>query len=351
MRQTVVPGVWSWSRWQPDRDLDFNSFFIEHESGNLIVDPLEPDEETLAELRRRGAAAVLVTNRDHERASAQVAEALEAPVIASALDSPLLTRAADRLVEPGDVLYGWTVLGFDGLKTPGEIALVDRRRDAALVGDALWGKPAGALTIMPKVADADRAALSLRSLRAAHVRHLLVGDGACIFGNAYEAIGAALGTRDGVLANRINVDELRYARGPSDVPPFSGGFAELGWLLGAEKLSYAVGHLRTGEHYCPYHWHTAEEEAFVVLGGAPTLRTPRGTFTLRRGDVVAFPTVPDGAHRLWNDGAEDAVVLMIANTDPHDVCWYPDSKKFVVEATGTLVRDFPQLDYFEGEKA
>jgi len=351
MRQTVVPGVWSWSRWQPDRGLDFNSFFVmpEHGEENLVVDPLEPDEETLAELRSRGVAAVLVTNRDHERASAAVAEATGAPVIASALDGPLLARAPDRTVEPGDVLFGWTVLGFDGLKTPGEIALVDRRRNAAIVGDSLWGKPAGALVVMPKVADPDRAVLSLRALRAAHVEHLLVGDGACIFGNAYDAIGAALDARDGVLASRANLDELRWMRFDNDPAPFTGAVAEIGWLLGASKLGYAAGRLRRGEHYCPYHWHTREEELFVVISGTPMLRTPRGEFALRAGDVIAFPAAPSGVHRLWNDAEEDAVVFMVANSDSGDVCFYPDSRKFVVEATGTLVHDHPELDYFHGE--
>ena len=350
MRQTVVPGVWSWSVWQPDRGLDFNSFFIEHAEGNLVVDPLEPDEETLAGLRSRGVAAVLVTNRDHERASAALAQATGAPVIASTLDAPLLARPADRTVEPGEVLFGWRVVGFDGLKTAGEIALVDRRRNAAIVGDALWGKPAGALTIMPKVADLGRAALSLRALRATHVDHLLVGDGACVFGNAFDAIGTALGAPDGILINRINMEELRYQRFPGDPPPFGGSeMAEIGWLLGARKLSYASGRMKRGDHYCPYHWHTAEEELFVVMAGTPTLRTPRGTFALRPGDVVAFPADPSGAHRIWNDAEQDADVLMIASADLGDVCSYPDSKKFVVEATGTLVRDHPQLDYFDGE--
>jgi uncharacterized cupin superfamily protein len=349
MRQTVVPGVWSWSRWQPDRGLDFNAFFIETSEGNLVVDPLEPDDETLADLVSRGVATVLVTNRDHERASASVSQATGAKVIASALDAPLLAQVVSRTVEPGDVVHGWTVLGFDGLKTAGEIALLDRTRRAAIVGDALWGKPAGALTIMPKVADQQRAALSLRALRAAHVEHLLVGDGACVFGNAYAAIGAALGACEGILANRVNLDEVRYLHFASDPPPYGGAMGELGWLLGARRLSYAVGRLRRGEHYCPYHWHTAEEELFVVMSGTPMLRTPAGTFALRQGDVVAFPTDASGAHRLWNDAAEDAVVLMVANADPGDVCFYPDSQKVMVEATGTILRDHPELDYFDGE--
>jgi uncharacterized cupin superfamily protein len=71
------------------------------------------------------------------------------------------------------------------------------------------------------------------------------------------------------------------------------------------------------------HWHTREEELFVVLSGTPTLRTPRGTAKLRPGDCIAFRTDPGGAHRLENHADEDALVLLIANTDRGDVCYYP----------------------------
>jgi uncharacterized cupin superfamily protein/glyoxylase-like metal-dependent hydrolase (beta-lactamase superfamily II) len=351
MRKTVVPGVWSWSRWQADRGLDFNGFFIEEDEGNLVVDPIDPGEELLADLKQRGVASVVITNRDHERATAAVVAATGATVIASALDAPLLTRPVDRTVQPGDIVNGWTVLGLDGFKTAGEIVLYDRARRTAIVGDALWGTPAGALTLMPdaKLADPARAALSARQLRMYSVDNLLVGDGACVFGNAHDVIGAMLDARDGVAINRVNLDELEWVRYPSDPEPFTAAMGEVGRLIGATKLGYAVGKLGKGEHYCPYHWHTAEEELFVVLSGTPTLRTPRGTFALRPGDMVAFPTDPRGAHRIWNDSDEDALVLMVANSDPHDVCYYPDSEKFVVEATGTLVREHPQLDYFDRE--
>jgi uncharacterized cupin superfamily protein len=352
MRKTVVPGVWSWSRWQPDRGLDFNGFFVETPGGNVAVDPIEPDEETLAELRERGVAAVLVTNRDHERSTAAVVAATGAQVIASALDAPLLQHPVDRTVVPGDVLFGWTVLGLDGFKTAGEIVLYSRERRTAIVGDALWGTPAGALTLMPdaKLADPQRAALSARTLRAYSIDHLLVGDGACVFGNARAVIDAMLDAREGVFLNRVNVDELDFVNGHDGNEPFGDDTAEVGRLLGAEKLGYAVARLQRGDHYCPLHWHTAEEELFVVLAGTPSMRTPRGTFALRAGDIIAFPTNAGGAHRLFNDADAEAVVLLVANTNPADTCFYPDSRKHVVEATGTLVRDHPQLDYFDGER-
>ncbi len=351
MRKTVVPGVWSWSRWQPDRDLDFNGFFVEGADGNLVIDPVEPDDPTLAGLRERGVAAVVVTNRDHERATAAVVAATGAQVIASALDAPLLAQRADRTVGPGEVVYGWTVIGLDGFKTAGEIALYDPARRAAIVGDALWGTPAGALTLMPdaKLADPVRAALSARALRALRLDHLLVGDGACVFGNAHAAIGAMIDARPGALTNRVNLHDLDYV--PFLAPrPFGSRDAEVGLLLGAEKLGYTAVKLAPGQVSCPYHWHTGEEELFVVLAGTPTLRTPKGTFVLRAGDAIAFPTGSGGAHRLQNDSAEEAHVLMIANNEETtDSCFYPDSRKHVVGGTPLLARDEPALEYFDGE--
>lgn len=350
MRKTVVPGVWSWSRWQPDRDLDFNGFFVEGADGNLVVDPVELDEATLAALRERGVAAVVVTNRDHERATAAVVAATGAQVIASALDAPSLTQRVDRTVNPGDVVHGWTVVGLDGFKTPGEIALHDPARKTVIVGDALWGTPAGALTLMPdaKLADPLRATLSARALRALRLDHLLVGDGACVFGTAHAAIGALIDARPGVLTNRVNLHELDYL--PFVAPrPFGSRDAEVGLLLGAEKLGYMALKLAPGQVACPYHWHTVEEELFVVIAGTPTLRTPKGTFELRAGDAIAFPVGPVGTHRLQNDSAEEAHVLLIAYEGPGDSCFYPDSRKHVVGGTNLMARDEPALDYFDGE--
>jgi len=352
MRQTVVPGVWSWSRWQPDRAMDFNGTFVESPDGNLVIDPIDPGEALLEDFRTRGVATVVVTNRDHERATAAVVEATGAQVVASALDAPSLTVRVDRTVVPFEVVHGWTVIGLEGFKTPGEIALYDRARRTAIVGDALWGTPAGALTLMPdaKLADPARAALSARALRVRNLQHLLVGDGACVFGNAHAVIGTMLDAREGVAVNRINLfDEVDLQRDDDDPVPYRGSSGEVGRWIGAEKLGYQMMTLERGDAFCPYHWHTREEELYVVMSGTPTLRTPRGTFTLRTGDCVAFVTGAQGAHRIWNDADAPATVLAIANADRGDVCYYPDSHKLLVDQEDTLVRDQPQLGYWEGE--
>jgi uncharacterized cupin superfamily protein len=64
---------------------------------------------------------------------------------------------------------------------------------------------------------------------------------------------------------------------------------------------------------------------------------------------VCFPVGERGAHKLWNATDARCEVLMFANSDAGDVCYYPDSRKHVVDCTDTLVRSEPQLDYYEGE--
>lgn len=358
MQKTKLPGVALWSVWQPDRNLFFNTHFIERAEGNLLVDPL-PIADTDAQeiLARGGVAWIVVTNRDHVRDAAACARRFDAKVAAAAGEAEGI--AVDRVLADGDVLCGATVIALAGVKTPGEFALHFRDLDTILVGDALWGDPAGSLRLMPdtKLADPPTAVLSLRKLRARRPRHLLVGDGASIFDTAFETLSACLEARTEVYTQRVNVDELLFVHGTQtldfgvsrDVSPYVGGWAEIGWLLGAEKLGYAASRLEPGQALCPLHWHTSEEELCVVLAGTPTVRSPSGEFQLRVGDLVAFPARPSGSHSLFNASDAPCTLLLVARTEPSDTTFYPDSHKLMVEATQTMVRARPTLDYFDGE--
>jgi uncharacterized cupin superfamily protein len=353
MQPTILPGVSLWSRWQPDRALFFNAWYVHGEAGAMLVDPLDADANVLAAIDARGLDAIVVTNRDHERAAAFYAERYRAPVIAAAPDADELTVPVARRVGEGDEVCGWRVVTFAGLKTAGEFALFQPATRAAIVGDAVWGAPAGALRLMPdeKLADPARAALSLRRLLALDVRHLLTGDGTPVYERASDALQAALDARPGLAVRRINLDELVYRRRDNPAP-YGCDDAEIGFWIGARTLGYRAARLAPGEAFCPFHWHTVEEEAFVVWEGTPSLRTPAGTFALRRGDIVGFPIGAHGAHRLHNDGPETAVVLMFAATGgPSEACFYPDSHKLLVVSGDdrTMVRAEPQLDYFDGE--
>ncbi|MBD5654384.1 MAG: cupin domain-containing protein [Candidatus Eremiobacteraeota bacterium] len=352
MQQTIVSGIAMWSVWQPDRNLFFNSFFVATDDGNLAIDPLPLAEADAREIDTRGGLAwIVVTNRDHERGARDLASRTGAKIAASVAEAALLAGPIDRALAPGETIGGATVVALDGLKTPGEIALHFASRRTVILGDALWGDPAGSLRLMPdeKLGDPARAASSLRSVWALRPQHLLVGDGACIFGDAYRVLGATLEARRDSYANRINRDEAIW-REPKDEPAgYKGSLFEVGDYIGAEKLGYRLVRVEPHAASSPSHWHAAEEELFVVMTGSATLVTPRGEFALRSGDFVAFPTRASGTHKVENRTDEACEILMVANVDERDVCYYPDSRKLVVESTGVLVRDNPILDYWEGE--
>jgi uncharacterized cupin superfamily protein len=350
LQHTSIAGIAMWSKWQPDRGLYFNSYFV-HGGENLLVDPLALDEGDAQKIAAEGGVSwIVVTNRDHERDARAVARRFGAPIAASEPDAAEMSVRADRILGDGDSIGAARVVALEGLKTAGEFALHLPREETVIVGDALWGDPAGTLRMMADehLIDPVRAARSLCKLRAVRPRRLLVGDGTPIFGGAYDAINECLESRADANVNVVNLDELCFRRsyGPAN---YTADIAEVGFRLGAEKLEYRATRLDPGASFCPTHWHTGEEELFIVWEGAPTLETPRGSTVLRRGDLIAFPTREFGAHKLINHADTPATLILIANTNPYDVCFYPDSKKLLVEMTETLVRSEPMLDYYEGE--
>lgn len=88
--------------------------------------------------------------------------------------------------------------------------------------------------------------------------------------------------------------------------------ARLGPRAGSGDLGCSVVELDPGGQLAPYHLHHANEELLIVLSGTPELRTPEGTRTLAPGEVVAFPTGADGAHRVRNASDEPCRYLMVS---------------------------------------
>jgi uncharacterized cupin superfamily protein len=127
----------------------------------------------------------------------------------------------------------------------------------------------------------------------------------------------------------------------------------VGERLGAELLGATIYETPPGEKLWPYHWELGCEEFLVVVSGAPTLRTPKGERVLAPGDLVAFPEGEAGAHQLRNDSDEPFRVLIASTKSDLYVCGYPDSGKVLIDAPAhgirTMLRDAPELDYWEGE--
>jgi uncharacterized cupin superfamily protein len=118
---------------------------------------------------------------------------------------------------------------------------------------------------------------------------------------------------------------------------------ERGPELGASLYELAPGNFNV------YHFHHGSEELLIVLRGRPTLRTAEGERLLGEGEVVHFPTGPQGAHGLRND-TDDVVRYIVAGirVSP-EVVEYPDLKQITAQGrTGSqtgerlwLIHDVP----------
>ncbi len=333
LQKTTIDGVMMWSRWQPDRLMNFNSFFIVSEKGdgNVLVDPLALDEEDAKQIADRGVAWIVLTTRDHEREAAALAQRFGAKVAAPKLDVPEIKVKVDRELVEGDRIGRVTVVQLDGMKSPGEFALYLEDSATVIVGDALWGDPPGSLRTVPdaKLGDAKTAVLSLRRLWALEPKNILVGDGYCIFGGATAAIETFLKTRTEVLIYKINLDELAHWKTRKGPGRHARSQAEVGLLLGARKLGYQVFEIPPGNFATAMHLHTEEEELYVVFEGEGTIRFPFGEYSFRKGDMIAMPIGEHATHRIQNTGKEKLVVLALANNAEDDCVYYPDSDKLL----------------------
>lgn len=188
----ILPGIWQWSWFSQEKQLDFNGLFMTVGEHRVLVDPppMTPDET--AQIARGSVDYIVITNRDHEREAARYKAEFRCRVMAPELDAPQMEIEADRTYKDGELLPGgiWAVHLKDQ-KSPGECALfIQQGKGVMIVGDALIGKPAGSVSMLPpeKYADVGRAREGLRRLLKYQFDALLVGDGASILTGAKRAV-------------------------------------------------------------------------------------------------------------------------------------------------------------------
>lgn len=185
----VLPGIWQWSWFSEEKKLDFNGLFLTIGEHRILVDPPPMAAAELSQAKRGGQVDyILITNRDHERDAAALQKEFQCQVWVPAADAPQMTVKPDKTYKDGELLAGgiWAIQLSDQ-KAPGESALfIQQGKGILVVGDALIGRPPGAVAMLPaeKYADAAKAKEGLKRLLKYNFDTLLVGDGASIMTGA-----------------------------------------------------------------------------------------------------------------------------------------------------------------------
>jgi uncharacterized cupin superfamily protein len=127
----------------------------------------------------------------------------------------------------------------------------------------------------------------------------------------------------------MNIWDDDWGEQPED---WSGGGAlqkrlvDRGPLLGASVYELGPG------NFMVYHAHHGSEELLIVVRGRPTLRTPDGERVLVEGEAVHFPTGPEGAHGIRNDGEEPVRYVVAGIRVSPEIVEYPDTNQDTSQA-------------------
>lgn len=194
----IVPGVFTWSQFSDEKQLNFNGCCIARKGESVLIDPPALDEAGTRELevltsKNNGCPlkAILLTNAHHDRMSRELAEKFSVPVHIHEKDADLLEFSPDRtFVDGGVELCGLRVVHLSHQKSPGESAFLLPDIKTLIVGDALIGKIPGKVNLLPpeKYKDVRLAKEGLGVLLDQEFETLLVGDGECILKGAKKAV-------------------------------------------------------------------------------------------------------------------------------------------------------------------
>ncbi len=184
----IVSSIFTWSWFSAPHGYNFNGYLIADLAGNICVDPVEPDADTLTELTRRTTARIVLTNRNHVRAANRVRAATGARTAIHPDDAAYARSQGAELdddLRPGEKIGPLTVVAVPG-KSPGEVALYWPERRILIVGDAVIGNPPGSCALLREqvLDDPPRLRNSVRQLLALDFDTLLTGDGEPILAGA-----------------------------------------------------------------------------------------------------------------------------------------------------------------------
>lgn len=190
--ETILGNVFTWSWFSEPHGYNFNGLLIPDSNGNICIDPVEPNDEVLSELVRRGVSRILLTNRNHQRAANKVRERTGGRSYIHPEDAAYAKgqgAVLDEELHDDKTIGSLKVVSVSG-KSPGEVALLWPERKTLIVGDAVVGNPPGHLSLLRESAMDDPARLrrSVQQLLALDFDSILVGDGVSIIGGAKQRL-------------------------------------------------------------------------------------------------------------------------------------------------------------------
>lgn len=98
----------------------------------------------------------------------------------------------------------------------------------------------------------------------------------------------------------------------------------IGDALGSEKFYVNIDYVKPGGKSVKYHFHSAQEEFFLIMKGTGILRMNGEEIPIKTGDVISKPAGKNIAHQFINNTSEILEILDVGTREKDDVATYPD---------------------------
>jgi uncharacterized cupin superfamily protein len=166
--------------------------------------------------------------------------------------------------------------------------------------------------------------------------------------------GIAMSTSESALKTKLIRNYLTHPRERFErAPLYDCESAQLTNDTAARKLGAGFDIVAPGMQACPYHFHYAQEEMFVILKGNGTLRVAGELIAISEGDVICIPSGPEYPHHILNTSDAPLHYLSISTQESPELCEYPDSAKMYAFAEKGKARlrnrAEANVDYWDGE--
>lgn len=197
--------LYSWSTFDPERNVDFNGIAWIRPTGNVLIDPVPLSEHDINHLQDLGGASwIVITNSDHIRDAAAIAQRTGAQIAAPLGEQATFPLAAPTsgatpirwLMDGEELVPGLQAIELHGSKTPGELALL-LEETTLITGDLIRAHRAGSLMLLPDAKLQDRAAAIASVQRLADISSItavLVGDGWSVFRDGHDRLQDLIAT-------------------------------------------------------------------------------------------------------------------------------------------------------------
>ncbi|WP_018604366.1 cupin domain-containing protein [Uliginosibacterium gangwonense] len=130
-------------------------------------------------------------------------------------------------------------------------------------------------------------------------------------------------------------------------PLYESMAARLAKGTAAQKLGASIDILAPGKRSCPYHFHHAQEEMFIILEGTGSLRVAGEVLPVHAGDMVFIPPGPEYPHQIINTSDQALKYLSISTMDSPEVVEYPDSGKYLAKVDREDTRAFQAIRHLD----